>query len=125
MTDTSGNLLDGARPVAIETMPEEARLLFHLLESAGLDPILAYHDDSGTVHPIAADEPFTLGGGLMVPVTTSFAVYVPESEAADARRVLQDAGRAAPESGESLDAGGTAEDDGGAGPAGPEGADQD
>ena len=96
MTRRSGDLLAGARQVAVEPMPEEARLAFHLLESAGMSPILAYHDDSGEPHPIDADEPFTLGSGLMLPVTTSFAVYVPESEAADARRILQDAGRTVP-----------------------------
>jgi hypothetical protein len=124
MTRTSGSLLAGARQVAVEPMPEEARLVFHLLESAGMNPILAYHDDSGVPHPIDADEPFTLGSGLMLPVTTSFAVYVPESEAADAQRVLQDAGRAVPEAGDSSDAG-AAQDDGDAGPAGPEDVDQD
>ena len=42
----------------------------------------------------------------------------------DAQRVLQDAGRTAPEAGGSLDTG-AAQDDGGAGPTGPEGVDQD
>jgi hypothetical protein len=100
MTDTSGSLFAGMRQVAVEPMPEEARLLFHLLESAGMKPILAYHDDSGAPHPIEVDEPFTLGGGLMLQVNTSFAVYVSESEAADARRVLQDAGRVRPDGAE-------------------------
>ena len=124
MTDTSGSLLAGALPVVLEPMPEEARLAFHLLESAGMHPILAYQDDSGEPHPIDAEAPFTFASGLMLPVTTAFAVYVPESEAADAQRVLQDAGRTAPEAGGSLDTG-AAQDDGGAGPTGPEGVDQD
>ncbi len=124
MSETGGGLLDGARPVAIEPLPQEAHLAFHLLESAGMHPILAYKDDSGAPHPIDPEEPFTLGSGLMLPVTTTFEVYVPESEVADAQRVLQDAGRAVPETDEPLDAG-AAQDDGGARSAGPEGVDQD
>jgi hypothetical protein len=107
MSETGGDLLAGTRPVALEPMPEEAHLAFHLLESAGMHPILAYQDDSGVPHPIDPEEPFTLGSGLMLPVTTTWAVYVPESEVPDAQSVLQDAGRDAP------------------GPAGPEGVDQD
>jgi hypothetical protein len=124
MSDTRGSLLDGTLPVVVEPLPEEAHLAFHLLESAGMHPILAYQDDSGVPHPIDPEAPFTLGSGLMLPVTTTFAVYVPESEMPDAQRVLQDAGSAPPGTGDSLDTG-TAQDDGGAGPAGPEGADQD
>ena len=103
MTHMRGNLLAGARPVVVEPMPEEARFAFHLLESAGMSPILAFYDDGGTPHPIDADAPFTLGSGLMLPVTTTFAVYVPESEVEDAQCVLQDAGRAVPGGPEDVD----------------------
>ena len=96
MTDTDESLLAGTRQVAVEPLPEEAHLAFHLLESAGMHPILAYQDDSGEPHPIDPEAPFTLGGGLMVPLTTTFAVYVPEAEEPDAQRVLQYAGRALP-----------------------------
>ena len=124
MSEAGGSLLAGTRPVAVGPLPEEAHLAFHLLESAGMHPILAYKDDSGVPHPIDPEAPFTLGSGLMLPLTTTFEVYVPESEVPDAQRVLQDAGRDAPETGDSLDAG-AAQDDGDAGPAGPEGVDQD
>jgi len=124
MSEPEQGLFDGTEPVVVEPMPEEARLAYHLLESAGMHPILAYHDDSGSPHPIDPEEPFTQGSGLMLPVTTTYGVYVPESEAPDARQVLTDAGRsgdgAIDESGA-----GAAEDDGGAGTAGPEGTDQD
>jgi hypothetical protein len=96
-----GSAFAGARQVAVEPMRQEAMLVFSLLESAGLHPILAFHDDSGTPHQIEPEEPFTRSVGLMIPVTTTFAVYVPESEAGDAQRVLEDAGRAAREAGES------------------------
>jgi len=124
VSETGGDLLAGTRPVALEPMPEEAHLAFHLLESAGMHPILAYQDDSGVPHPIDPEVPFTLGSGLMLPVTTTWAVYVPESEVPDAQSVLQDAGRDAPGTGDPPDTR-TAQDDGGAGPAGPEGVDQD
>jgi hypothetical protein len=100
-------------------MRQEAKFAFDLLESAGLHPVLAYHDDSDVPHPIDPEEPFMRGGGLMVPVTTTFAVYVPESEAGEAERVLEDAGRD-----RTLDSR-PDQDDGGAGSAGPEGVDQD
>ena len=124
MSDTQHDLLDGTEPVVVEPMPEEAQLAYHLLESAGMHPILAYHDDSGAPHPIDPEEPFTHGSGLMLPVTTTYGVYVPESEAPDARQVLTDASRSTDGSIDESGAG-AAEDDGGAGPAGPEGADQD
>ena len=116
--------LDETEAVAIEPLPEEAQLAYHLLESAGMHPILAYHDDSGAPHPIEPDEPFTQGSGLMMPVTITYGVYVPESEAQDARQVLTDAGRGAGDEAGASGAG-AAEDDGDAGSAGPEGADQD
>lgn len=96
-----GSVFAGARPVAVEPMRQEALLVLRLLESAGLHPILAFHDDSGTPHPLEPEEPFTRSVGLMIPVTTTFAVYVPETEAGDAQRILEDAGRAAPETDES------------------------
>src|SRR5262245_3893304 len=74
-----GSVFAGACPVAVEPMRQEALLVFSLLESAALHPILAFHDDSGTPHPIEPEEPFTRSVGLMIPVTTTFAVYVPES----------------------------------------------
>ncbi len=92
-----GSLLAGARPVAVEPMRQEALLAFSLLESAGMHPVLAFHDDSGVPHPIDPEEPFMRGGGLIVPVTTTFAVYVPESEADEAERILEDARTAQPD----------------------------
>ena len=92
-----GTLLAGARLVAVEPLRQEALLAFSLLESAGLHPVLAFHDDSGLPHPIDPEEPFLRGGGLMVPVTTRFVVYVPESEADESESVLEDARRVQPE----------------------------
>jgi hypothetical protein len=124
MSRQDRSLLEGTEAVAIEPLPEEAHLAYHLLESAGMHPILAYHDDSGVPHPLDPEAPFTGGSGLMVPVTTTYAVYVPESEAPGAQQVLKDAERSAEDSVDGSVAG-TTEDDGDAGPAGPEGADQD
>jgi hypothetical protein len=86
-----GGLFDGLREVAVEPMRQEALVAFGLLQSAGLHPILAYRDDSDRPHPIDPDEPLTRGAGLMVPLTTSFGVFVPEAEAEDSRGVLDDA----------------------------------
>ena len=124
MSDVDESLLDGTEPVAIEPLPEEAHLAFHLLESAGMHPILAYHDDSGMPHPIDPEVPFTQGSGLIPPVSTTFGVYVPRDEASDAQQILKDAGRSADDRG-TRSGDGPAEDDGDAGPSGPEGADQD
>ncbi len=92
-----GSLLAGARSVAVEPMRQEALLAFSLLESAGMHPVLTYQDDSGVPHPIDPEEPFMRGGGLMVPVTTTFAVYVPESEADESEKILEDARASQPE----------------------------
>jgi len=92
-----GSPLAGARPVAVEATREEALLALRLLESAGLHPTLAYLDDSGVPHAIVPDEPFTSGAGLLLPVTTVFAVYVPESETDESKEILEDARRSLPE----------------------------
>lgn len=81
----------------MEALRQEALMAYDLLESAGLHPILTYQDDSGRPHPIDPEEPFSRGGGLIVPVTTTFAVYVPASEAEDAEQVLEDARTSRPE----------------------------
>ena len=93
-----GSSLAGARPVALEATREEALLAFRLLESSGMRPTLAYLDETGVPHPVDADEPFTQGAGLILPVTTVFAVYAPESEVGDAKQILEDARKALPES---------------------------
>jgi hypothetical protein len=92
-----GSLLAGMRPAAVEPMRQEALFAFRLLESAGMHPILAFHDDSGLPHPIEPEEPFMGGGGLMIPVTTTFAVYVPESEADESESILEDARTSQPD----------------------------
>ena len=92
-----GSPLAGARPAAVEATREEALLALRLLESAGMHPILAYLDDSGVPHAIVPDEPFTGGAGLLLPVTTVFAVYLPESEADEAKQILEDARTSLPE----------------------------
>jgi len=86
-----GGLFDGMSEVAVEPLRQEALIPFGLLQSAGFHPILAYCDDSNRPHPIDPDEPLTRGAGLMVPVTTSFSVFVPEAEAEDSRRIFEDA----------------------------------
>jgi len=86
-----GSILAGMIEVAREPLLEEALLPHRLLASAGLHPAFAYEDETEVPHPIEAGEPFTSGGGLMVPVTTTFAVYVPHAEAAEARLILADA----------------------------------
>ena len=88
----------GSRKIVVEPLRQEATLVHALLDSAGLHPVLAYHDESGVPHPIDPEAPFLRGAGLMVPVTTAFAVFVPEGEAEESERVLEDARRAQPES---------------------------
>ncbi len=68
-----------------------------LLQSAGLHPVLAYYDGSGVPHPLNPEETFLRASGLMVPVTTSFAIYVPEGETEDSEEILKDARRDRPE----------------------------
>jgi len=77
--------------VAVEATREEALVALRLLESASMHPVLAYLDDSGVPHPLVPDEPFTGGAGLLLPVTTVFAVYVPEPEADESKQILEDA----------------------------------
>ena len=92
-----GSFLAGSQPIAVEPLREEAAVVYGLLQSAGLHPVLAYYDESGVPHPIDAEENFQRGAGLMVPVTTSFAIYVPEGEAQDSEAILADARRERPE----------------------------
>ncbi|OLC55001.1 MAG: hypothetical protein AUH92_03125 [Acidobacteria bacterium 13_1_40CM_4_69_4] len=92
-----GSLLAGSRKIVVEPLRQEAALAHALLESAGLHPVLAYHDESGVPHPIEPEEPFQSAGGLMVPLATAFAVFVPDAEAGESLRILEDARRAQPE----------------------------
>jgi len=92
-----GSLLAGSLPIAVESLREEAAVAYGLLQSAGLHPVLAYYDESGVPHPIDAEENFLLSAGLMVPLTTSFAIYVPEGEAKDSGEILEDARRDRPD----------------------------
>ena len=62
-----------------------------------MHPILAYLDDSGVPHPLEPEEPFTGGAGLLLPVTTTFAVYVQETEADESKQILDDARKSLPE----------------------------
>jgi hypothetical protein len=93
-----GSALAGALPVAVEATREEATLALRLLESAGMHPVLAYLDEGFVPHPIDPEGPFTAGAGLLLPVTTTFAVFVPEAEAEESKQILEDARRALPES---------------------------
>lgn len=86
-----GSALAGSRPVAVEATREESLIALRLLESASMHPVLAYLDDSGVPHPIVADEPFTGSAGFLLPVTTVYAVYVPEAEADESKQILEDA----------------------------------
>ena len=79
---------------------QEAGLVYGLLQSAGFHPILAYLDQSDAPHPIDPAEPFNESVGLMVPITTAYGVYVPEEEAEESMRVLEDARRPLPEGNE-------------------------
>ena len=92
-----GSFLAGSLPIAVEPLREEAAVAYGLLQSAGLHPVLAYYDESGVPHPIDAEENFQRGAGLMVPVTTSFAIYVPEGEVKDSGEILEDARRERPD----------------------------
>jgi hypothetical protein len=88
-----GSLLPGNPRVAEVPLEEEAALIYDLLTSAGFHPVLAWLDEGG--RPLAVDrEGGTVpAAGLLPPLTTPFAVYVPEDEAVEAAQVLQDAGR--------------------------------
>jgi hypothetical protein len=89
-----GRLLSGTRQVAEVPLEEEAALIYDLLTSAGFHPILAWLDDGGRPLPVDREGGTVPAAGLLPPVTTPFAVYVPEDESAEAMQVLQDAGRA-------------------------------
>jgi len=88
-----GRMLAGSSQVAEVPLEEEAVLIHGLLESAGFNPMLAWLDDGGQPHPIKPGTMVSPALGLLPPVTTPFAVFVPEDEAMEARQVLQDAGR--------------------------------
>jgi len=86
--------LQGKREVATASLEEEAALLYDLLESAGFTPHLAWIDDSGVPHLVPRQTSVSAAAGLLPPVTTPYAVYVPEEDAEEALQVLRDAGRA-------------------------------
>jgi len=92
-----GELLAGSRMVAEESLQEEAAMAYGLLKGAGLHPLLAYIDEGGEPRPIDPEANFVPGAGLMPPVTTPYAVFVPEDESEEAVRILQDAGSSHPE----------------------------
>ena len=92
-----GSPLAGTLPIVVEPLRQEAAVAYGLLQSAGLHPVLAYYDGSGVPHPINPEETFLRAAGLMVPVITSFAVYVPEGETEDSEEILKDARRDRPE----------------------------
>ena len=98
--DACGDPLASASEVVVEPLEQEARVAYGLLESAGLHPSLAYHDEADRPHLIEADEALTGGAGFMIPVNTSFGVFVPSDEVDDARRILEDARGAAREQAE-------------------------
>lgn len=93
--------LAGTREVIRVPLQQEAILAYSLLETAGFHPILAYLDQTDAPHPIDAAEPFN-EAGLIIPLTTSYGVYVPEAEAEESLRVLEDARRAIPEGDETV-----------------------
>lgn len=88
-----GRMLAGSCQVAEVPLEEEAVLIYELLESAGFHPTLAWIDEGGQPRPIKAGSFVSPGIGLLPPVTTPFAVFVPDEEEREARQVLQDAGR--------------------------------
>jgi hypothetical protein len=92
-----GALLAGSRMVAEAPLQEEAAVAYGLLRGAGLHPLLAYIDEGGEARPIDPEANYVPGAGLMPPVTTPYAVFVPEEESEVAKRILEDAGRNRPE----------------------------
>jgi hypothetical protein len=88
-----GELLAGSRMVAEEPLQEQASIAYGLLQGAGLHPLLAYIDEGGEPRPIDPEANYVPGAGLMPPVTTPYAVFVPEDESEEASRILEDAGR--------------------------------
>ena len=93
--EACGELISGTRRVAEEPLQEEAAVAFGLLKSAGLHPLLAYLDEGGDPRPIDPEMNSVPGAGLMPPVTTPYAVYVPEEESEEALLILADARNAA------------------------------
>src|SRR5262249_55550665 len=89
-----GDLLSGTRRVAEVPLEEEAALIYDLLTSAGFHPVLAWLDQGGRPSPVDREGGTVPAAGLLPPVTTPFAVYVPDDEAGEASQVLQDAGKA-------------------------------
>lgn len=90
------DLLAGSRQVVRVPLQQEAVLAHGLLQSAGFHATLAYLDQGDVPHPIDPAEPYLESLGLMIPFT-AYGVYVPEEEAEEALRVLEDARRALPE----------------------------
>jgi hypothetical protein len=88
-----GRMLAGSCQVAEVPLEEEAVLIYELLESAGFHPALAWIDEGGQPRPIKPGTMVSPAIGLLPPVTTPFAVFVPAEEEREARQVLQDAGR--------------------------------
>jgi hypothetical protein len=91
--DACGRLLAGTSRIAEVPLEEEAALIYDLLSSAGFHPILAWLDEGARPHPVNREEGTVPAMGLLPPVTTPFAVFVPEEEFDEATQVLQDAGR--------------------------------
>jgi hypothetical protein len=89
--ETCGRLLAGTRRVAEVPLEEEAALIYDLLASGGFHPVLAWLDDGGRPVPVERGAVRNPGAGLLPPVTTPFAVFVPDEEADEALQVLQDA----------------------------------
>jgi hypothetical protein len=87
--ETCGRMLAGTRRVAEVPLEEEAALIYDLLSSGGLHPVMAWLDDGGRPVPILRDESAIPGGGLLPPLTNPFAVFVPDDEAEEALQVLQ------------------------------------
>ena len=88
------DLFSGTRCVAQAPLEEEASLIYDLLMSAGFHPVLAWLDEGGRPSAVDPEGSTTPAAGLLPPLTTPFAVYVPDDEASEASQVLQDAGRA-------------------------------
>src|SRR5881394_696846 len=82
-----GGLLPGTRQVAEVPLEEEAALIYDLLTSAGFHPVLAWLDDGGRPSPVDREGSTVPAAGLLPPVTTPFAVYVPEDESSEAAQV--------------------------------------
>lgn len=80
--------------VTTVSLEEEAALIHDLLESAGFTTLLAWVDEGGRPHLIPRQQSVAPAAGLLPPVTTPFAVFVPQDDAEEALQVLNDAGRA-------------------------------